>query len=123
MDLHYSQTLNSFQLLNIRLNPLWIYTTLKLSLPPIQSTRGLNPLWIYTTLKLTNIKLLNNSRLNPLWIYTTLKPQIRENVLHTSHIIHKRYRFCRIIIFHTNLHQLSIAFHFLKLDIPYFPEK
>ena len=68
-------------------------------------------------------KKIRRYRLNPLWIYTTLKPQIRENVLHTSHIIHKRYRFCRIIIFHTNLHQLSIAFHFLKLDIPYFPEK
>ena len=52
MDLHYSQTYVCFAFCSVRLNPLWIYTTLKLSVSVLNEYLRLNPLWIYTTLKL-----------------------------------------------------------------------
>ncbi len=123
MDLHYSQTYFCNYSVKYKFeSPMDLHYS-QTDAVDRKLCSSLNPLWIYTTLKHANSVYYFGGCLNPLWIYTTLKPQIRENVLHTSHIIHKRYRFCRIIIFHTNLHQLSIAFHFLKLDIPYFPEK
>ena len=51
MDLHYSQTFNIERASYTCLNPLWIYTTLKLDSGADTGTSGLNPLWIYTTLK------------------------------------------------------------------------
>ena len=52
MDLHYSQTKRVQSDIKSGLNPLWIYTTLKHMLMTTQQTYRLNPLWIYTTLKL-----------------------------------------------------------------------
>ena len=51
MDLHYSQTPRRDLYFRISLNPLWIYTTLKLPGQEVCDCGGLNPLWIYTTLK------------------------------------------------------------------------
>ena len=51
MDLHYSQTIVCKNASPVGLNPLWIYTTLKLNLWRYLCLFGLNPLWIYTTLK------------------------------------------------------------------------
>ena len=51
MDLHYSQTMQVLLQTAKRLNPLWIYTTLKPCWVSERITISLNPLWIYTTLK------------------------------------------------------------------------
>ena len=51
MDLHYSQTEDGLTQMADGLNPLWIYTTLKLIDFLFQLLHRLNPLWIYTTLK------------------------------------------------------------------------
>ena len=74
MDLHYSQTSVCAITCFVSLNPLWIYTTLKLKNNVSFVNQRLNPLWIYTTLKpaIEAGELIDG--LNPLWIYTTLKP-------------------------------------------------
>ena len=79
MDLHYSQTCSDGWWLTIRLNPLWIYTTLKPTLSPLICCISLNPLWIYTTLKPIACHLDKFASLNPLWIYTTLKRRLCNN--------------------------------------------
>ena len=73
MDLHYSQTVLLLRAIFRRLNPLWIYTTLKQPPQPIRTYTSLNPLWIYTTLKHVLGLFYHVESLNPLWIYTTLK--------------------------------------------------
>ena len=59
--------------MEISLNPLWIYTTLKHIPSLCHIPDSLNPLWIYTTLKLPDCPCYGHRGLNPLWIYTTLK--------------------------------------------------
>ena len=73
MDLHYSQTITLPSFNHSCLNPLWIYTTLKLPFIQIKGNPCLNPLWIYTTLKHIGKLSSDTISLNPLWIYTTLK--------------------------------------------------
>ena len=51
MDLRYSQTNDGWMGVGCGLNPLWIYTTLKLTFIAPNINDCLNPLWIYTTLK------------------------------------------------------------------------
>ena len=72
MDLHYSQTSRDSQTSKERLNPLWIYTTLKLlkAFGVISWFESPMDLHDSQTGSLYPIKLLC---LNPLWIYTTLK--------------------------------------------------
>ena len=51
MELHCSQTLESFSAFQICLRPLWNYTALKPFSVRIRGQGGLRPLWNYTALK------------------------------------------------------------------------
>ena len=75
LDLHYSQTSLGVAKSTIRLNTLWIYTTLKLTMMCLLTVLSLNTLWIYTTLKQCVFSVYALKSLNTLWIYTTLKPK------------------------------------------------
>ena len=74
MNLHYSQTNNSYNE-----NGKWSYTSMNLHYSQTaESTHALSasliPLWIYITLKPQLHNVLLALRLIPLWIYITLKP-------------------------------------------------
>ena len=73
MDLHYSQTYNNaMHSPDLFESPMDLHYS-QTEIVASGQKASLNPLWIYTTLKLTDHRFLNTSCLNPLWIYTTLK--------------------------------------------------
>ena len=73
MDLHYSQTFTVVPTINLLFeSPMDLHYSQTVALR-ISVSQCLNPLWIYTTLKLAPSVDKIPCRLNPLWIYTTLK--------------------------------------------------